>query len=494
MGERDGGRPGRGRWLALTAALLGWMFDGLEMGLFPLVARPALRELLGGADDAVVGRWFAVATAGFLVGAATGGVLFGWLGDRFGRVRAMTLSVLTYALCSGLCGLASAPWQIAALRFVGALGMGGEWALGVALVMEWWPDRSRAWLAGVIGAAGNLGYFLVGSLTAMLGTVVGELASGLRAVGFADETVHWLTGNAGWRLLLLLGAAPAALTFLIRLFVPESERWRGEQERGATAHWSATDLVAVGLGAVAACGVIALWAVDVAWPLRLAGTLAGAVVVTAGYLYPALRYLQRSGVPDRRPILGRMALAAALSGVPLVATWGAVMWQYNWVDQLTGGTYPEAKAYTQMSSAAGAALGALLGAVLGERLGRRLVYSLLCVASLAAVVLFFRLNTAFGPWFVFWAGVVGLISASFYGWLPLYLPELFPTRLRATGQGFGFNFGRMIAAVGVLQTGNLLKFFGGDYAQACGAAGLVYLVGLGLIWFAPETRGQPLPE
>src|SRR3954471_2647926 len=94
----------RGQWLTLAAALLGWMFDGLEMGLFPLVARPALRDLLGTSiDEATVGKWFAVATAAFLVGAATGGVLFGWLGDRVGRVRAMTLSVLTYAIFSGLC-------------------------------------------------------------------------------------------------------------------------------------------------------------------------------------------------------------------------------------------------------------------------------------------------------------------------------------------------------------------------------------------------------
>src|SRR3954452_4377745 len=94
----------QGKWLALAAALLGWMFDGLEMGLFPLVARPALRELLGaGTDEAIVGKWFGVITAGFLVGAATGGVLFGWLGDKIGRVRAMTASVFVYAGCSGVC-------------------------------------------------------------------------------------------------------------------------------------------------------------------------------------------------------------------------------------------------------------------------------------------------------------------------------------------------------------------------------------------------------
>src|SRR5438477_12048420 len=147
----------RGQWLTLAAALLGWMFDGLEMGLFPLVAGPALGDLLGTSDPSQVSRWVAVITAGFLVGAATGGVLFGWLGDRLGRVRAMTLSVLTYAVFSGLCGVAGVAWQVAVLRFVAALGMGGEWSLGVALVMELWPDRSRAFLAGLIGAAANIG-------------------------------------------------------------------------------------------------------------------------------------------------------------------------------------------------------------------------------------------------------------------------------------------------------------------------------------------------
>src|SRR5437016_5837586 len=117
-GERG---TGRGKWMALAAALLGWMFDGLEQGLFPLVARPALQELLGPTDESVIAGWISVGTAAFLVGMATGGVLFGWLGDRIGRVRAMTLSVLAYAVFSGLCGLAQAPWHVAVLRFLSAL-------------------------------------------------------------------------------------------------------------------------------------------------------------------------------------------------------------------------------------------------------------------------------------------------------------------------------------------------------------------------------------
>src|SRR4051794_18893195 len=92
----------RGKWMALTAALLGWAFDGLEMGLFPQAGRPALQDLLHTTSDTVVGPWFGVAMATFLVGAATGGVMFGWLGDRIGRVRAMTASVLCYALFTGL--------------------------------------------------------------------------------------------------------------------------------------------------------------------------------------------------------------------------------------------------------------------------------------------------------------------------------------------------------------------------------------------------------
>src|SRR5438874_3312782 len=212
MAARDDQAANRGRWLALAAGLLGWMFDGLEMGLFPLVARPALMDLLQLTDDQVIGGWFAVATASFLVGAATGGVLFGWLGDRIGRVRAMTLSVLTYAVFSGLCAFAATAWQITALRFCSALGMGGEWSLGVALVMEIWPERSRALLAGLIGAAANVGFLLIALVGLGLTAMLQQTQSGLSALGLPDDWVHTLTAHNGWRLLMLFGAAPAVLT------------------------------------------------------------------------------------------------------------------------------------------------------------------------------------------------------------------------------------------------------------------------------------------
>src|SRR5262245_7644336 len=133
----------RAQWLTLTAALLGWLFDGFEMGVFPIVARPALRDLLGTAGAAppaeTVRQWNAILSAAFLFGASAGGWLFGSLGDRIGRVKAMVVSVLTYSLLTGFCALARTPWELAGLRFMAALGMGGEWALGVALVMETWP-------------------------------------------------------------------------------------------------------------------------------------------------------------------------------------------------------------------------------------------------------------------------------------------------------------------------------------------------------------------
>ncbi len=151
----------RAQWLVLAAAFLGWMFDGVEMGIFPLVARPALQSMMplsALGQDQFVGLWMGRITALFLVGAAVGGLGFGWLGDRVGRVRAMTLSILTYSIFTGLCYFAQEPWHLGALRFIAAFGMGGEWSLGVALVMEAWPSDKRALLAGIIGIASNAGY------------------------------------------------------------------------------------------------------------------------------------------------------------------------------------------------------------------------------------------------------------------------------------------------------------------------------------------------
>ena len=493
-----------GRWLAVAAALLGWMFDGMEMGLFPLVARPALRELLGpGIGEDVVGNWFGVITAGFLVGAATGGVLFGWLGDKLGRVRAMTLSVLVYAGCSGACAFTTEPWQLAGLRFAGALGMGGEWALGVALVMELFPAANRGLLAGWIGSFGNFGYVIIGIVAYALVQVGGDLDAWLLRLGVSEESTTWLTANGNWRLLMLVGATPAVLTLFIRLFVPESDRWERARDEGKASHWATADLLVVLIGAAAAAGMITVWALTLPLTIRLPVTFVSILITAICYLYPASRYIGRAtGDPvQQRQLVGRMLLGAGLSGVPLLATWAGVMWMYNFVDDFTKdpatgiSLVPEARPLTMIASAIGAMVGCLFGAVLAGRYGRRLIYAILCVLSMMTLVGFYTLNREFNTLFLVWAFVLGAITAAFYGWLPLYLPELFPTAVRASGQGFAFNFGRIVAGVGALQTGALLKdVFHNDYALACSVPASVYLIGLVLIAIAPETRGKPLPD
>ncbi len=136
----------------------------------------------------------------------------------------------------------------------------------------------------------------------------------------------------------------------------------------------------------------------------------------------------------------------------------------------------------------------MLAALAGDWLGRRVTYCLLCLTSLASILWLYQGHDTYGPGMLAAVFLAGLCTASFYGWLPLYLPELFHTRVRGTGQGFGFNFGRILAAIGTLQVGNLMGLFRGGYPQACSAMSAVYLLGLVLIIFAPETRGQSLPE
>ncbi len=402
-----------GQWMTLVAAFLGWMFDGLEMGIFPIVARPALQQM-GLTAEGDISKWMANVTALFLLGAAGGGFVFGWLGDRIGRVRAMSLSILTYSLFSGLCYFAEAPWHLGALRFVSALGMGGEWSLGVALVMECWPEKARPWLAAAIGAASNVGFALIGLIT-----------------------FRYNVTAESWRWVMLVGAAPALLTFFIRLFVPESARWkeavsektsRPLQELFAAGRWKTT------------------------------------------------------------------LLAIAISSIALIGTWGAVQWAPVWVDKMTGGKIPEAKAMTGLVSALGAIVGCVVGPLVGGTIGRRPTYFLLCLASLLACGYLFRTFESYGPAFLLTIGAVGACTASFYGWLPLYLPELFPTRARATGQGLSYNFGRIFAAAGAIAQGDLVKYYGDSYAKAGATVTLIYILGLVVIWLAPETKGKPLPN
>ncbi len=190
------------QWKSGIAAWLGWMFDGLDMHLYTLVAAPFVALLLGGlvTTDPAVGKYASLIQGGFLLGWALGGGVFGWIGDRLGRSRTLSFTVLTYAVFTGLSFFAETWWQLMILRFLAALGIGGEWAVGASLISETWPKPWRPWLAAVLQCGVN----------------VGILGAGL---------ANFLMAGAPPKYLFLVGVLPALLVFWIRRAVPEPEEW-----------------------------------------------------------------------------------------------------------------------------------------------------------------------------------------------------------------------------------------------------------------------------
>ena len=493
----------RARYMTLTAAFLGWLFDGFEMGLFPLIGQPALKDLLGpNANPSDATKWFGAIIAVFLVGAASGGVVFGWLGDKLGRVRAMSLSIFTYAVFTGLCGFATEAWQIAVLRFIASLGMGGEWSLGVALVNEVWPGKSRGVIAGLIGAAANVGYLLVAVLSMMLLRFIPAVQDGLLAVGLSQSAVDYLLKNSAWRFLMISGALPALLIFLVRLYVPESEKWQHEHKRGATSHWANADLMGVLAGSLGALSIIWAWSPAGVGALAATGvTVIGLGVALVGFLHPMRKYILRAETAGAispgggKAIVRMMLFGAGIAAVALLGTWGSTQWAPRWVtEQFKPDPALHAKEWTLFWQSAGAIVGTFVAAVAAGRFGRRITYAVLCGLSIGSALLLYQTNTGFSVYFLFCMFVAGACTASFYGFFPLYLPELFPTAVRATGQGFAFNFGRIVAAIGGLQTANLMKVFDNNFPKAASIMATIYVVGVVIIWLGPETKGQALPE
>ena len=198
----------REQWRSGAAAWLGWTFDGLDMHLYTLVAAPFVAELLGGlaTTDQRVGRYGSIIQAAFLLGWALGGGFFGRLGDRLGRARALSLTVLTYAAFTGLSFFAGTWWHLMIFRFLAALGIGGEWAVGASLLAETWPRRWRPWVAAVLQTGVNVGILLAG-------------------------LANYLLAAAPPRSLFLVGVLPALLVLWIRRAVPEPAEWRAAKAR-----------------------------------------------------------------------------------------------------------------------------------------------------------------------------------------------------------------------------------------------------------------------
>lgn len=205
------------QWRSGIAAWLGWLFDGLDMHIYTLVATPFVAQLLhvDSAMDPSVGYYSSVIQAAFLVGWALGGGFFGRLGDRLGRSRALVLTILTYASFTGLSFFAQTWWQLLIFRFLAALGIGGEWAVGAALLSETWPTRWRPWIAATLQSAVN-----VGVLLAMLAGLL------LSLIPYSDP--YW-----EYRTVFLVGIVPALLVLWIRRAVPETEEWHAARVRTA---------------------------------------------------------------------------------------------------------------------------------------------------------------------------------------------------------------------------------------------------------------------
>jgi MFS family permease len=463
-------------WWVLLVATLGWLFDSMDQRLFVLARTPALRELLPRASEAEVASYAGYATAIFILGWATGGLVFGLCGDRWGRIRTMTLTILLYSLFTGL-SAAAVGWQDFALyRFLCGMGIGGEYAAGVALVAEVMPNRARPYCLGLLQGL------------AALGQVAGSAIS--LAIGPQAE----IEGVAGWRLLFLVGMFPSLLVVLIRFSLREPESWlraRDEMPRDTAdgMHKQLGNLgeifrdrrlryhTLIGM-TLGMAGQVGLWGIGFWTPELIRGAL----------LESHRRELAaRPGVGAGHLTLAELAATSTLDAEEARAK--VHRWKAE-EDRLVGQG-------TVLQDLAGM-LGIYAFTLATAYLGRRWTFAMSYLLGLAATVLTFGWLREAAD--VFWMiPLLGFCVSSVYGGFAIYFPELFPTRLRSTGTGFCYNVARYITALGPLTLGKLTLLYASlGYGMPLWPAAMtlatVYLVGVLVLPLAPETRGKPLPE
>ena len=417
----------RYQWFVLFVAWLGWVFDSMDSTIYALVLQPALHDLLhapGGGPAAAdaIGWYGGIIFSIFLIGWAIGGVAFGVLADKLGRTKALVFSILIYALFTGLAALSQNWWELGLFRFVTALGIGGEWAAGAALVAEVWPEDKRTKAAALLQSAWAAGFL-------------------------AAATITLLLRNCGWRPIFMVGVAPAIVVVFIFLWVREPERWvkaRAEEQRA---------------GAIHSAKLAELFA-----PERVRATLVG----------------------------------SGLAFVAVFGLWGATNWTPTLVralpdlKNLGAAELTSRVSYATMLLNVGALAGYLTFGPLADRVGRRWVFALMCVGSLVMLPVTFLTPRTYAQVLLL-LPLLGFFNNGIFGGFPIYLAELYPTRIRATGAGFCFNIGRVLAASGPFLTGYLVTALG-SFGRAASAVALIYLGGLLILPFAPETKGRPLPE
>lgn len=431
------GRPwyrelNRHHWFVLIIAALGWLFDTMDQQLFNLARRPAISELLGpGATPAAIAEYSGYATMVFIIGWASGGVFFGILGDRVGRVKTMIYTILCYSLFTGLSVLSTSVWDFSAYRFLTGLGVGGQFAVGVALVAESLPDRARPYALGWLQASSAIGN--------MMAALIGMGLGGLEASG--------AIGSA-WRGMFIVGTLPALLVIVIMKRLKEPESWQRAAREGVR-RGSMTDL----------------------------------------FSDPRWRY---------NAIIGMLLAFAGVVGL-----WGIGFFSFDLFravldkTDMSEGDKTFWIGMTSLLQNAGAFFGIYVFTHVTQRIGRRKAFAIAFVAAMLSTAYTFWNLSTFSD--IFWMiPMMGFCQLALFGGYAIYLPELFPTRLRSTGTSFCYNVGRFVAALGPLALGLLTSRVYVGYPEPMRYAGvtmcLVFLIGLATVPFMPETKGKPLPE
>jgi MFS family permease len=434
----------RYHWFVLTVAALGWLFDCMDQQLFILARVPAMEALVAVAPapvDMNARRSFyaTLATAIFIIGWATGGLIFGVLGDRIGRARVMLWTILIYSLCTGLTALSAGFWDFSLYRFLTGLGVGGEFAVGVSLVAEAMPDRARPFALGLLQALSAVGNVSA----ALINMGLGKLATAGALEGIGSP----------WRLMFVIGTVPALLALLIRRRLKEPERWQAIAEGGA--------------------------------PVKR-GSLAE--------LFSNPRW-------RRNVIVGFVLACSGAIGLWGIGFFSYDLFDQIFKPQMSKGDLAYWKGVVSLVQNAGSVLGIYFFSVLTAYAGRRPAFAVCFLgAILATAGTFWYLHDLTD---IYWMiPIMGFWQLSLFGGFAIYFPELFPTRLRSTGTSFCYNVGRYAVAAGVLFQGVLTSWMfensGADKSLPLRYAGVamcgVFVLGLLALPFAPETKGRPLPE
>ena len=430
------------QWKSGIAAWLGWLFDGLDMHLYGLVASTFVAILLvnGGeiatADPAhqLVKEKSGLIQASFLVGWALGGAFFGRLGDLLGRSRALSLTILTYAIFTGLSFFAQTWWQLLIFRFIAALGIGGEWAVGSSLLSETWPRKWRPWIAAVLQTGVNIGVLL-----ACLTTFV-----------MADVPPKYV---------FLVGIVPALLVFWIRRNVPEPEEWATANAQSVGKKPGITDLFAPGIRRVTclsiivcACGLTAWWA----------------------FMFWHAQHLRN--LPDLAAT-AQVEFATAAAGAD----------EAKWIAAYKQKTVSLAFFVIIVASI----IGNFFAAAIAKAFGYRRSIALCYLGFVCAMALTFMQERSWESLVWVWFPAVGFFSGVF-GLFTMYLPPLFPVLLRTTGAGFCYNIGRIAAAFGMYYSSYLSS--GGDFKTTLMFASCLFVPAIFVALCLPEhkTEGEPV--